>query len=202
MIEKAFEVLGLESTATLDQIKKKYRKLMFRYHPDLNPEADLKIFHVITESYNTLRDFKEGNLSPLSDLRRSYVHLIRNLVPDIYIRIRKEKFDHLKSITYSVNVFCSDCNRDSKVPCFKCMKKGYVNFRVGKVIRKRECPNCGGRGYLWECDTCGGKGFYEKKKRVKKEKAVKIRENTYLIKESGNEYREHLSDVFIITLEL
>jgi|GEM_PF-5310833 len=199
MIDKAFQVLGLDSSATLDQIKKKYRKLMFRYHPDLNPDVDLEKFHIITESYNTLRDFREGKLSPLSDLRSTYVHLIRNLVPDIYIRIKKEKFDSLKTISFTVNIFCPDCNRLSKVPCFKCTKKGYVNFRVGSVVRKRECPNCGGRGYLWDCDICGGKGFYQRKKRVKKEKVVKLKENTYLIKENGSEYRGHRSDVFIIT---
>ena len=200
MIEKAFQVLGLSSSATLEQIKKKYRKLMFRFHPDVNPDADLEVFHNITESYNILRDFKEGKLSPLSDLRRSYVHLIRNLVPDVYVRMAKEEFENTDFIKFNINIFCDECIRDSKIPCFKCLKKGYVDFKVGSVIRKRECSNCAGRGYLWECDKCGGKGFYKKSIKVSKNKVSKIKDNVFVLKGFGNEYRDHRSDVYIITL--
>jgi len=32
-----YQVLGLTKTATLDAIKKAYRKLARQYHPDVNP---------------------------------------------------------------------------------------------------------------------------------------------------------------------
>ncbi|PLX17028.1 MAG: hypothetical protein C0601_08605 [Candidatus Muiribacterium halophilum] len=200
MIKKAFKDLGLDPSASLDEIKKKYRKLMFRFHPDINPNANIETFHKITESYNTLRDFKEGKLSPLSDLRRSYVHLIRKLVPDVYVRMSKENFNNADILKFDINIYCDNCIRDSKIPCFKCMKKGYLDFKVGKVVRKRECSNCAGRGFLWECDRCGGKGFYKKSIELSKNKAFKIKDDLYLLKETGNEYKGHRSDVYIILL--
>lgn len=200
MIKKAFKDLGLDPSASLDEIKKKYRKLMFRFHPDINPNANIETFHKITESYNTLRDFKEGKLSPLSDLRRSYVHLIRKLVPDVYVRMSKENFNNADILKFDINIYCDNCIRDSKIPCFKCMKKGYLDFKVGKVVRKRECSNCAGRGFLWECDRCGGKGFYKKSIELSKNKAFKIKGDLYLLKETGNEYKGHRSDVYIILL--
>ena len=32
-----YKVLGVDKTATLDDIKKAYRKLARKYHPDMNP---------------------------------------------------------------------------------------------------------------------------------------------------------------------
>ena len=53
-----YEVLGVSKTATQDEIKKAYRTLAFKYHPDRNPdnpEAEEK-FKQISAAYDVLGD--------------------------------------------------------------------------------------------------------------------------------------------------
>ena len=52
-----YEVLGLSKGASEDDIKKAYRKLAKKYHPDINKEADAEAkFKEINEAYEVLSD--------------------------------------------------------------------------------------------------------------------------------------------------
>lgn len=56
-----YSVLGISKTATQEEIKKAYRNLAFKYHPDRNPgdkDAEEK-FKKISEAYNVLGDEKK-----------------------------------------------------------------------------------------------------------------------------------------------
>lgn len=52
-----YSILGLKRDATQDEVKRAYRKLARKYHPDVNKEAEAEIrFKEVAEAYEVLKD--------------------------------------------------------------------------------------------------------------------------------------------------
>jgi len=52
-----YEIMGIKRDATQDEIKRAYRKLARKYHPDVSKEADAEIrFKEVGEAYEVLKD--------------------------------------------------------------------------------------------------------------------------------------------------
>ena len=53
-----YVILGVERSATRDEVSRAYRRLARRYHPGINPGDDeaQAFFRMVTEAYETLRD--------------------------------------------------------------------------------------------------------------------------------------------------
>ena len=60
--ETFYDVLGVGQDATVEEIKKRYRILALKYHPDKNldnTQEAAKMFNLVQEAYNVLSDSKE-----------------------------------------------------------------------------------------------------------------------------------------------
>ena len=51
-----YKVLDIKRNASLKTITKAYREKALKYHPDKNPDVDIKKFHEIQTAYEILSD--------------------------------------------------------------------------------------------------------------------------------------------------
>jgi len=125
-------ILGINKEASEKEIKKKYYKLSFEYHPDKNKDVDINIFNSITEAYNVL----------CSDLRKDY---------DIKSKFGNNYNEYFELFDINVN-FSFDDSKD-KLEQFK--KNEVYNILIevdddfdGKLEYERwvKCKTCSGSG--------------------------------------------------------
>ena len=168
-----YEILGVSRTATQDEIKKAYRRLAKRYHPDRNPgkrkEAEEK-FKDISEAYEVLMDpqkrqlydqfghegvsqtFRRGDFSwedftRFSDLEDILGEFLGgSIFGDLFGRRTRPRPRRGADIHVEYNLTLEDIVRGKKAKI--------------ELNRFEPCPSCKGKGGLnvKPCPTCGGSG--------------------------------------------
>lgn len=144
-----YEILGLKIDASQDDIRRAFRKLAVKYHPDRNPDdktAEGK-FRAITEAYDILAD---------TEKRKKYDQAQKPPEPepnyptaDVSIELELEAHEIRngcdKTVTVSRPRTCPDC-------------RGGGRFRsVCDLCRGGGCQPCGFSG-MKSCARCWGRG--------------------------------------------
>lgn len=167
-----YEVLGVDKTATEEEIKKAYRKLAMKYHPDRNPgdkTAEEK-FKEATEAYEVLSDADKrarydqlghdafdpnknsgfGGFSGFSggDYSDIFGDIFNMFGGGFSSSSRRKGPQKGSDIRVNINITFEEA-------AFGCEKKI-------KLSRREKCSACGGTGSrdgrVKTCDKCGGSG--------------------------------------------
>lgn len=171
-----YKILEVEEKATPDDIKKSYRALSKKYHPDVNPDG-AEQFKEIAEAYDILSNpdkrqkYDNSKNNPFKGT--AYENIFsemffnnssqfgqqtrRKNAPDKIIRVQVSPIESYnggeKSINYIKEVGCASCNGtggDQQI-CITCNGQGFQikSFGTGFMSQhiRQSCPTCAGRGY-------------------------------------------------------
>ena len=153
-----YEVLGVDKNADDAALKKAYRALAKKYHPDMNPgdaEAEKK-FKEASEAYAV----RAGN-GPMKGM---------NIRKGVRITFEEAIRGCEKELDLVIKDPCPKCNGTGAKPgtspetCSKCGGKGQVVYTsqsfFGTVQNVQTCPDCGGTGKIIreKCPDCAGTG--------------------------------------------
>lgn len=164
MAKNYYDILGVSKTATQDEIKKAYRKIAVKYHPDKNPgnkEAEEK-FKEAAEAYSVLSD--ENKRKEYDNPMTGGANFNSNFnfndfnFDDIFNSFGFS-FRHGNS---NAKVVTKGANIRLRMPLtLKEMYDG-INKKI-KYHRNNKCDSCDGKGTTPEskverCKHCGGTG--------------------------------------------
>ncbi|MDR1365372.1 MAG: molecular chaperone DnaJ [Holosporales bacterium] len=177
MARDYYAVLGVDRTATPDEIKKAYRKLVVKYHPDKNPgdkQAEEK-FKEISGAYETLKDDQkraaydrygedgaraggasggagfDGGFGFSSSQFSGFSDIFEEMFGSAFSSGRQQAEQHYSGsdIRYDVSITLEDAYRGKKIGLkFTTLVKCAVCAGTGSEGSKRPAP----------CPTCGGRG--------------------------------------------
>lgn len=174
-----YKILGLDKKSTKDEIKKAYRKLSKKYHPDINPNSEDK-FKEINNAYETLIDDKKRNEydnptnfsdgfgfnNPFDIFKKNFNRKVKTKKINVNISPLESYLGVKKDITYSIDFDCGSCagkGGDIK-NCLQCDGSGTIKQKIGtgffNQIIHSTCNECNGKGYKITkiCFDCGGRG--------------------------------------------
>lgn len=194
-INEAYKILEVDETISDEDLKKTYRKLQFRYHPDKDnsKEAEEKSKQ-INAAYSYIKEYRENpskfenhhvdySESPFNDINQTFINNImsdfftfKQAVPIktfIKISFAESVLGCTKQITYNRNMPCNECNAQgvfkSENKCTQCDGQGFLFTKLKNNVKiKQNCSVCLTSGFnLIKCKDCNGTKVKQKNQILK-----------------------------------
>ncbi|MGX7458793.1 DnaJ C-terminal domain-containing protein [Candidatus Vidania fulgoroideorum] len=161
MLEKYYKVLGLNENSSLQEVKKAYRRLAMKYHPDRNPgKKSEEKFKEIKEAYekitnkNNIRDEEFENSSYEANKNNEYT--------------RNDDFEDIFRSFFSEDNYDSEFVKEKIIKISINILQGHKGFKYRSQVNLwRLCNVCEGKKYdniskTKVCYCCNGTGFIKK----------------------------------------
>lgn len=170
-----YSVLGINKDASEDEVKKAFKKLAIKYHPDRNPndKAAEEKFKEINEAYQRITNpeqFKNG-APPGFDPFNGFNGMPNDIINDILDGIFGGGFrprtgpNYQTDLTITFEESCLGCNKKVEVSIpSNCVECNGVGAKIGDFD---VCSQCRGSGQVIStsgflrvqttCPACGGK---------------------------------------------
>ena len=153
-----YDVLGVPSDADAAEIKRAYRQLARRYHPDISGDDRAVTFREVARAYEVLRN---------PERRRTYDAALRGAEPSggggwLHDEVAID-FPSVSSVLDRMrsSFFGASAAAELSAVIELSPEEAFWGVSVPLDIPLRQtCPACGGRGEAWEqwCVTCEGDG--------------------------------------------
>ncbi len=179
-LEEAYSELGLNSDASADEVKKAFRKLAAKHHPDTNkddPNVESK-FKRINRAKQIIDNPQKELKTPIgrgfdNDDMPFNIHFSNmpmrgpkqrpNPVIDVELTFKESVEGTEKEISFERYDKCPDCNGNCGTngtdKCQACNGAGFVTHKHAHMVMRANCPSCLGSGKVFkECSNCQGWG--------------------------------------------
>ena len=185
--EDYYELLGVSRDASTKEIKKAFRNLSLKYHPDRNPgnKKAHDLYLKINRAHEVLTD---PELREIYDIygeeglnQEDGFHEEKERGPNANIDISIELSDLYNGATryieFEKNIICPKCHGTGGKPgktkrCPACRGKGVtlqtIEMLGMEMQMEQECEKCGGRGIIFSevCPHCKGRKIVREKKKI------------------------------------
>jgi len=94
-IDEALKLLNLNSNYTEDDLKREYRKLVMKYHPDKNGDKDKTFYEEKTKLLNEARNILSKNLKERNITQQGTTDNYWSDMDDYWSNMTKEKYDYI-----------------------------------------------------------------------------------------------------------
>jgi molecular chaperone DnaJ len=227
-----YKILEVEEKASADEIKKSYRALSKKYHPDVNPDG-AEQFKGIAEAYDVLSnpekkakyDSSKSNPFEGTAYEDMFSQMFRNGGSPFRQQKRKNSPDKIvkvvitpiesylgveKDIHYIKENHCNICSGTGgeQQQCTTCKGQGFEvkTYGTGFMVQqiRTNCNTCGGKGYtlVHKCYNCGGNGTKSLANSVKIKLPVGIDSGQYLKLENAGDFKHGDYGDLVIQIEV